>query len=216
MNLPAYVEGLPNLCGSEALIAETVSGAARAPEKSKIDWTAAKSAYAIALHMHQPLIPDPDQDLGRAPIISNLKHMMDHPNVGDNHNAAVFHWCYKRMGEFIPQLVAEGRLPRVMLDYSGTLLHGLYGMGLHDVFENLRAITCDPQYRDCVEWLGSAWGHPVAPSTPVQDYRLHVQAWRHFFAARRIYDLDFIARQRATDGAHPQVERIVRIGHGDP
>jgi len=183
MNLSAYVNGLPNLCGSEAVIAEVASRAARPRHPGRIDWENVKSAYAIALHMHQPLIPNPDQELGRAEVISNLKYMMDHPDVGDNHNAAVFHWCYKRMGEFIPRLVAEGRQPRVMLDYSGTLLHGLHAMGLRDVFDSLRTITCDPRYRHCVEWLGSAWGHPVAPSTPVQDYRLHVQAWRHFFAA---------------------------------
>ncbi len=209
MNLPAYVDGLPNLCGSEAMIAESLSQAGRPRDESRIDWGHVKSAYAIALHMHQPLIPDPDQELGRAQIISNLKYMMDHPNVGDNHNAAVFHWCYKRMGEFIPQLVAEGRQPRVMLDYSGTLLHGLYAMGLHDVFESLRTITCDPRYRGCVEWLGSAWGHPVAPSTPVQDYRLHVQAWRHFFAA--LFGVEALARVQGFSPAemalpnHPDV-----------
>jgi hypothetical protein len=209
MNLPAYVDGLPNLCGSEAVIAEGLSRAGRPHGESRIDWGSVKSAYAIALHMHQPLIPDPDQELGRAPIISNLKYMMDHPNVGDNHNAAVFHSCYKRMGEFIPQLVAEGRQPRVMLDYSGTLLHGLHAMGLHDVFENLRTITCDPRYRGCVEWLGSAWGHPVAPSTPVQDYRLHVQAWRHFFAA--LFGVEALARVQGFSPAemalpnHPDV-----------
>ncbi len=183
MNLPAHIEGLPNLCGSETLISDAVAKAAHRRRESTIDWTRVKSACAIALHMHQPLIPDPDQELSHAPIISNLKHMMDHPNVGDNHNAKVFHWCYKRMGELIPQLVSEGKEPRVMLDYSGTLLHGLHAMGLDDVFENLRLITCDPRYRHCVEWLGCPWGHAVAPSTPVQDFRLHVQAWRHFFAA---------------------------------
>jgi hypothetical protein len=183
MNLPEYVDGLPNICGSEAMIAEALSRAGRPRYQGDIDWRRVNSAYAIALHMHQPLIPNPDQELERAEVISNLKYMMDHPNVGDNHNAAVFHWCYKRMGEFIPRLIAEGRQPRVMLDYSGTLLHGLHAMGLRDVFDSLRTITCDPRYRHCVEWLGSAWGHPVAPSTPVQDYRLHVQAWRHFFAA---------------------------------
>jgi len=186
-----------------------LSRAGRPPGESKIDWGAVKSAYAIALHMHQPLIPDPDQELGRAPIISNLKHMMDHPHVGDNHNAKVFHWCYKRMGEFIPRLVAEGRQPRVMLDYSGTLLHGLYAMGLHDVFDSLRTITCDPQYRDCVEWLGCPWGHAVAPSTPVQDYRLHVQAWRHFFAT--LFGVEALARVQGFSPAemalpnHPDV-----------
>lgn len=209
MDITAYVDGLPNLCGSEAMIAEGLSRASRPRGERRIDWTSVKSAFAIALHMHQPLIPDPDRELGRAPIISNLKYMMDHPHVGDNHNAAVFHWCYKRMGEFIPRLVAEGKQPRVMLDYSGTLLHGLYAMGLHDVFESLRTITCDPRYRGCVEWLGSAWGHPVAPSTPVQDYRLHVQAWRHFFAA--LFGVEALARVQGFSPAemalpnHPDV-----------
>jgi len=108
--------------------------------------------------------------------------MMEHQEIGDNHNAPAFHWCYKRMGEFIPQLVDEGKQPRMMLEYSGCLLHGLRPMGLVDVFENLERITCDRAYRHCVEWLGAPWGHAVAPSTPVQDYRLHVVAWRHHFA----------------------------------
>ncbi len=120
--------------------------------------------------MHQPLIPAGGGDLRTAEIISNLKHMMDNPGIGDNHNASVFHWCYKRMGEFIPQLVDEGKQPRIMLEYSGTLLHGLRQMGLNDVFDNLKRITCDPRYRTAVEWLGCAWGHAVAPSTPVAGF----------------------------------------------
>jgi len=209
-NLPAYIDGLPNLSGSEDLIAEAVSrpGPVFLPD-SGVAWPNVKSASAIALHMHQPLIPDPDEDLERAEIISNLQYMMDHQNVGDNHNASVFHWCYTRMGEFIPELVAEGRQPRVMLDYSGTLLHGLHQMGLDDVFESLRTITCDPQYHQCVEWLGSAWGHPVAPSTPVPDYRLHVRAWQHFFAG--LFGLEALSRVKGFSPAemalpnHPDV-----------
>ena len=108
--------------------------------------------------------------------------MGEHPDIGDNHNAPVFRWCYKRMGEFIPQLVDEGAQPRVMLEYSGTLLYGLREMGADDVLDALRAITVDPRYRDAVEWLGCPWGHAVAPSTPVQDYRLHVRAWQQHFA----------------------------------
>ena len=46
--------------------------------------------------------------------------MTDNPGIGDNHNAPVFHWCYKRIGEFVPQLVDEGKQPRIMLEYSGT------------------------------------------------------------------------------------------------
>lgn len=179
-----YVDGLPNICGDEDLIAQATSGSQPVflPD-SDIDFDSIKSAFAVALHMHQPLIPAEGDDLSTAGVISNLKHMMSDPGSGDNHNATVFHSCYKRMGDILPRLVAEGKSPRVMLDYSGCLLHGLREMGLDDVFENLRTITCEPQYRNCVEWLGTAWGHPVAPSTPVQDYRLHVTAWQHFFAS---------------------------------
>jgi hypothetical protein len=135
--------------------------------------------------------------------------MAAHPDLGDNHNASVFHWCYKRMGEFIPQLLAEGKEPRVMLDYSGTLLYGLRRMGLNDVFDVLRLITLDPGIRHTVEWLGCPWGHAVAPSTPVQDYRLHVRAWQHHFAA--IFGLEALGRVRGFSPAemalpnHPDV-----------
>jgi Glycosyl hydrolase family 57 len=208
--IPDYIDGLPNICGSEDRIAEAASGSDPVflPESS-IDFGNARGAYAIALHMHQPLVPVGGAELQSAEIISNLQYMMEHPDVGDNHNAKVFHWCYKRMGEFIPELVEQGKQPRVMLDYSGTLLHGMRQMGLDDVFDALRMLTCDPQYRPCVEWLGSAWGHPVAPSTPVQDYRLHVMAWRHFFAA--LFGLEALSRVRGFSPAemalpnHPDV-----------
>ena len=196
-SLPEYVDGLPNLCGAEGQIQSSLKAKAGKPAylpESGIDFNRARSAFGVALHMHQPLIPAGGNDLSTAQMISNLKHMMDNPGIGDNHNASVFHWCYKRMGEFIPQLVDEGKQPRVMLEYSGALLHGLRNMGLSDVFDNLKRITCEPRYRRAVEWLGCPWGHAVAPSTPVQDYRLHVTAWQHHFAA--IFGLDALARVR--------------------
>jgi len=193
--LPEYIDGLPNICGSEKIVSEARARpvACYLPE-SGIDFGRIRSAFAIALHMHQPLIPAGGSDLRTADLISNLKYMMDNQDIGDNHNATVFHWCYKRMGEFIPQLVHEGKRPRVMLDYSGCLLHGLRAMGLNDVFDNLKKLTLDPNYRPAVEWLGTAWGHAVAPSTPVQDFRLHVSAWQHHFAA--IFGLDALRRVR--------------------
>ena len=195
--IPETVDGLPNIAGHEADIDKALKAAAGRkvfrPENN-IDFGRIKSAFAIALHMHQPLIPAGGDDLRTAEIISNLQYMMDHQEIGDNHNAAVFLWCYQRMGEFIPQLVDEGKEPRVMLDYSGTLLHGLRQMGLNDVFDALQRITCDPAYRRGVEWLGCPWGHAVAPSTPVQDYRLHVRAWQHHFAG--IFGLEALRRVR--------------------
>jgi hypothetical protein len=211
-DLPEYIEGLPNISGSEALVDKTVHCGAEKEafrHAGRVDFGKIKSAVAVALHMHQPLIPAGGNDIRTAAIISNLKNMMDNQGVGDNHNAPVFHWCYKRMGEFIPQLVSEGREPRVMLDYSGTLLHGMRAMGLNDVFDTLRRITVEREYRRCVEWLGCAWGHAVAPSTPVQDYRLHVKAWQHHFAA--IFGLEALERVRGFSPAemalpnHPDV-----------
>jgi len=195
--IPEYIDQRPNLSGSEQLVQSTIRAGKGKPiftPESRVDFGGIRSAFAIALHMHQPLIPAGGSDLRTAEVISNLKHMMDNPGIGDNHNASVFHWCYKRMGEFIPQLVDEGKQPRVMLEYSGTLLHGLRHMGLNDVFDALNRITRDPRYRHAVEWLGCPWGHAVAPSTPAQDFRLHVQAWQHHFAA--IFGLEALGRVR--------------------
>ena len=195
--LAEYVDGLPNLSGDEALIAATIEDAAARPvfvTPSGDPFAGIQSAFAIALHMHQPLIPAGGDDLRTAALISNLQYMFEHPDIGDNHNAAVFRWCYKRMGEFIPQLIEAGAAPRVMLEYSGALLYGLGKMGAQDVLDALRAITVEPRYRGAVEWLGCPWGHAVAPSTPVQDYRLHVRAWQQQFAA--LFGLEALARVR--------------------
>jgi hypothetical protein len=196
--LAECVDGLPNICGSESLIEEAIRARGRAPvfwrEGTGDPFAGVDSACAIALHMHQPLIPAGGEELRSAKLISNLQYMEEHPDIGDNHNAPVFRWCYRRMGEFIPQLIGEGLQPRVMLEYSGTLLHGLRRMGADDVLDALRLITCDPRYRWAVEWLGCPWGHCVAPSTPVQDFRLHVRAWRHHFAA--LFGLEALGRVR--------------------
>ncbi|MGH2768603.1 MAG: glycosyl hydrolase family 57 [Actinomycetota bacterium] len=210
--LPEYIDDLPNVCGSEDIIEAAIAAGRERPVflgQTSVDIADIDSAFAVALHMHQPLIPGGGPDLHTAATISNLQWMAAHPDLGDNHNARVFHWCYKRMGEFIPQLLAEGKQPRIMLEYSGTLLHGLRRMGLHDVFDALRPITCDPSLRHAVEWLGCPWGHAVAPSTPVQDYRLHVRAWQHHFAA--IFGLEALGRVRGFSPAemalpsHPDV-----------
>lgn len=196
-DMQEYIDGLPNICGSEALIDEhlhAVSGAAQYLPESRIDFGRLKCTATVALHMHQPLIPAGGPDITTAAIIGNLQYMMEHQSIGDNHNAPAFLWCYKRMGELIPQLVHEGKEPRIMLEYSGTLLHGLRQMNANDVLDSLKKITLDPLYRHAVEWLGAPWGHAVAPSTPTQDYRLHVRAWQHHFGA--LFGLEALSRVR--------------------
>ena len=168
--------------------------ARREPEPREPAWGHIRSACAIALHMHQPLIPAGGDDLARARVISNLRYMFEHPGEGDNHDAGAFHQCYRRSGEFIRTLMDEGLAPRLMLEYSGTLLHGLAEMGLSDVLDELRRVTQDARYRQAIEWLGAPWGHAVAPSTPVEDYRRHVLAWRAHFA--ELFGADAVARVR--------------------
>jgi len=218
LRIPAYIDGLPNICGSEDLVAEAMSRegpfysfdcAQDRLDQSEVVFESIDSAFAIALHMHQPLIPalldarysmhdarreSRSENPESRKIIGNLEHMMSDPDTGDNHNASVFALCYERMGEFVAELVAEGKQPRVMLDYSGCLLHGLCQMGRGDIIDTLRAVTNDPATGRCIEWLGAPWGHPMAPSTPVQDYRLHVRAWQHFFAT--LFGFEALSRVR--------------------
>ncbi len=223
--LPEYIDGVPNICGSEKLIEKAIKDAKKQTvfkQDSQFDFGSIRATFCNALHMHQPLIPTPGGDLTQAEIISNLKYMWDNQHIGDNYNAPAFHWCYKRIGEFVPQMVDEGVQPRIMLEYSGTLFHGMRQMGLNDVFDVLGNVTNNPKYRNCVEWLGCPWGHAVAPSTPMQDFRLHVKAWQHHFAA--IFGIEALTRVRGfspsemalpnhPDVAYEYVKTLVDCGY---
>lgn len=186
-NRPALEEirsGLPNICGWEADITSVVqhSDPIFLPD-TNLRLEDITAGFACALHMHQPTIPAGSN----GELISNLQHMFEHSGDGDNHNASVFAWCYSRMGDFIPELVAKGENPRIMLDYSGNLLWGLRQMGRDDILDNLKKL-CDRQYQPYVEWLGTMWSHAVVPSTPIPDIKLQIQAWQHHFASIFGYD----------------------------
>ena len=142
VDLAEYVDRLPNICGSEEGIRQAIQASRTTPvflPQGASGFGEITSAFAIALHMHQPLIPAGGSELRTARLISNLQWMLDHPDIADNHNARVFLRCYQRMGQFVPQLLDEGFQPRVMLDYTGTLLYGLRQMGATDVLDTLRA-----------------------------------------------------------------------------
>jgi len=190
--LPETVHGLPNFCGAEAEVTEVMRG--RQPvfvPETNLRLDRLRAVFAVALHMHQPLIPAGGDDLRRADVIGNLDVML---RGADHYNASVFADCYGRMGDIILELVREGKNPRIMLDYSGELLYGLRQMGRGDVLERLRGITCDPHLRRHVEWLGTMWGHAVASSTPLPDLLLHMRAWQQQFAA--IYGWEALGRVR--------------------
>ncbi len=197
-HLEVLTNGLPNICGWESEIASVVNH--QQPvflPRSPIDLKPVQAGFACALHMHQPTIPAG----ANGELISNLQHMFEHPHDGDNHNAEVFAWCYTRMADWIPELVANGCNPRIMLDYSGNLLWGLQQMGRTETLDKLKKITCDSQYQPYVEWLGTMWSHAVAPSTPIPDLKLHIQAWQHYFAAT----FGFEALQRVKGFSPPEM-----------
>jgi len=63
-NLAEYVDGLPNLCGQEPLISEAIEAGRQRPVfPGGADIERAASTFAVALHMHQPLIPAAGDDL---------------------------------------------------------------------------------------------------------------------------------------------------------
>jgi len=178
--LPEQIDGMPPLAGWDDRIQAATAGTDPIYlDRTNLKLSDISAGFAIALHMHQPTIPAGHD----GHLISNLQHMFEHPYDGDNHNAGPFAYCYARMGDFISELVEQGCNPRVMLDYSGTLLWGFQQMQRHDILDKLRRITCDAQYQPYVEWLGTFWGHAVAPSTPIPDMALHIRAWQHHFAA---------------------------------
>ena len=168
----------PPICGNEAAIhAATNNNDNHWLEHSNLQWETLQSCFACALHMHQPTVPaGPD-----GAFLSHLQYMAEHPGEGDNHNAEPFAQCYRRLADLLPQLIAEGCNPRMMLDYSGNLLWGVGQMGRSDITSALTFLANDAQMQRHVEWLGTFWSHAVAPSTPIPDLRLQISAWQHQF-----------------------------------
>jgi len=168
---------MPPIAGNEAAILALVqeAGAVALPH-TNLNLEQIHSAFACALHMHQPTIPAG----AHGELISHLQFMLEHPGEGDNHNAEPFAQCYRRLAEILPQLIREGCNPRIMLDYSGNLLWGFAQMGRHDILDALQQLSRDTTH---VEWLGTFWSHAVAPSTPIPDLKLQILAWQHHFAA---------------------------------
>ncbi len=67
--LAEYAGGLPNLCLQEPLISEAITAGREYPVfPHDADIQHAASTFAVALHMHQPLIPA-GGDLRSAPVM---------------------------------------------------------------------------------------------------------------------------------------------------
>lgn len=188
-----WINDLPVICGNETEIAKLLpdqkSGLI---SNQNIVMDQVQSCFGLALHMHQPTIPAATDDLPTAGFISNLQYMLEHQDIGDNHNAPVFLQCYSRISDLVRDLADQGHNPRIMLDYSGNLLWALQQMSETGVLDNLKRIASDPTYYQNVEWLGTMWSHAVVSSTPIPDIKLHLIAWRLHFAS--IFGLEAVRR----------------------
>ena len=172
----------PSISGREPELQALMSqDRRRARAEVSVDDQMITSCFACALHMHQPTIPAGVN----GELISHLQYMFEHSNEGDNHNAEAFAHCYRRLADIIPELINDGCKPRIMLDYSGNLLWGFAQMQRKDIIGALKYLTSDRTMQEHVEWLGTFWGHAVAPSTPVQDFKLQISAWQHQFAVTK-------------------------------
>ena len=100
----------------------------------------AKAIYVPWLHMHQPdiwfvypkKILDP-RKWGDESLIGNLEKMLYEGNYDANKMAM----AYSNPAKFIAKLKKDGFQPKVMLDFSGTLLESLQRLCESDDFKNL-------------------------------------------------------------------------------
>jgi len=73
--IPERLNDLPNICGWEEAIARVTSQTEPVYRVEKArDFGRIRSTFAVALHMHQPLIPAGGDDLRTARVISNLRY----------------------------------------------------------------------------------------------------------------------------------------------
>ncbi|UCG34100.1 MAG: hypothetical protein JSU68_05580 [Phycisphaerales bacterium] len=187
-------DGLPSISGSDEDINSATTDRPAALPGDDVNINMVQSAFALALHMHQPMIPAGAEELHVAPLISNVQHMLGRERESERRRAEHYLECYGRIAELIRGALAAGGRPRIMLDYSGTLLWGLEQMGRVDVLARLRKLTMEDPGRRCIEWLGTTWGHAVAGSTPAADLVLQMRAWQHHFAS--LFGLEALSRVR--------------------
>jgi hypothetical protein len=90
-------------------------------------------------------------------IALDLQYMFEHLDIGENHNAAVFSLVLSADERVDPEAGRCGLWPRVMLEYPGTLLHGLRRTGADNVLAALRTITVDGRHLGAVSGWDVRW-----------------------------------------------------------
>ena len=111
--------GLPPICGNEEQIERAT--AERSPAflvESNIDIERVQSAFALALHVHQPMIPAGAEDLPTAPLISNLQYLQERGGDQGSSKACQLVNCYGRIAGLVRGLARMGRSDILAYDFS--------------------------------------------------------------------------------------------------
>ena len=209
--LPEYLDDLPSLCGSEQTVEAAIAAGRDRPvfdgRSSVSIMPASTSAFAVALHMHQPLIPAGDRPAHRRhrrqPAVdagaSRRGRQPQRPGVP---------LVLQADGGADPNCSARAASRGSCWSTPAPCCTGYAAPGW-----TTSSTPCgrSPAIRRC----GRLWvarlpvGARRGSSTPVQDYRLHVRAWQHHFAA--IFGLEALGRVRGFSPAemalpnHPDV-----------
>ncbi len=109
------IEDIPPICDNEDAVMQATSDKRESLYLSISDLNVdmVRSSFGVALHMHQPTILECSSDISSVDLISNLQFMMEHQDIGDNHNTPVFLRCYSRMSDFIRELCDQGKTPEL-------------------------------------------------------------------------------------------------------
>lgn len=162
----------------------------------------AKAIYVPWLHMHQPLIwfVYPNRILnpkkwGEESLVGNLEKML----YEGNYDAQKMAMAYANPAKFTTKLREEGFDPKIMLDFSGTLLESLERLSQSNDFNNMYVHVdmkgSDEQlgniieqykaalakYPDAIEFTGTGYYHPYFPAIPREDWPAQMSRWREKF-----------------------------------
>lgn len=150
--------------------------------------TVPEACYVPWLHMHQPKLWVPENGDGEEKLIGNLEKMLRSGNDGENWEARLMARAYKNPAKYVKKLSREGYKPKIMLDFSGTLLEELDKLGRNGTLDRVsvdgEAVgNIINEYRDVlktdsVEMVGTGHYHPYFPVTPEADWSLQIGKWR--------------------------------------
>jgi predicted glycosyl hydrolase (DUF1957 family) len=126
-------------------------------------------------------------------IIGNLEKMFRSDDSRDQWDGRLIARAYRNPAFWVRNLEAEGKDPRVAVDFSGVLLENLEKMnGLYsqkdvdgdiigDIIELWRHVL--NEFPDSIEFSGTAYAHCYFPVTPEEDWEYQVDFWRKVFCS---------------------------------